>query len=357
LDTLKRSFCALLILTTLGYATRANAGPDNNVLGSQVETVINGAPLANLVFEYPEISFGNAACPKHVNLAGSTIGKCMIPVGGTTIPVEVISDPQGRFGFGIRISQIIVERARAESAFQSEIEAGSGLSGPARCPGAAVRIVAVMKTVSCTIRLRGRDIKGLLTAYQRERLDVSSPAELLQRLFLQPQYVRAGVIPKAVAEPIIRTHMLARDVRLRGMIGLVSCPGRVLDLRNGRHVSCSVSINGQPLSVIVSLPDTLDVETTKVIVFRDRVVDGLRSLLVRTYGMEPFTIDCGANGIALMEPGSSFACNITRPGQAMQQVSMTIDNPSGVPRLDDLSAFGIWSAPGEELDGAQSPHQ
>lgn len=126
-------------------------------------------------------------------------------------------------------------------------------------------------------------------------------------------------------------RQIAADLATRTSLPIpaVHCPAKVT-VKRGRTFTCTTSLDGQPLTLKVTLTNAQGAFTSQpleAVLLVSKAVKAMQDGIDRQTG-EKATVDCGQRTVLVAHPGDNFTCTATAKGQS-QAVTVTVRDLAG----------------------------
>ena len=292
---------------------------------------------------FPGIRVGSARCPPLVDLTGERSARCVVPIEGEELALDVTVSRSGH-GIDFNDDGALFVTRDAERTIGRELEEMYGEQFTVRCPGAAVRVLAPGARVSCAVEapdtLR-RELEVGVTGdrgavHFQELAGITTRAE---RILGAAGAQREGsvTIAGSALERYLRGSAAALDggeVGRRGLVGAAHCPPRLV-LHEGTHARCTVAAGGVTLPYDVHFEKGLGLRAD----FGDSVmvIGALRNFALRYFQRRrldahiPYQVDvnCGTAQVVVQQLGTTLTCRIIFGGETSYFAFRFLDADGG----------------------------
>lgn len=297
---------------------------------------VNGGDMARridaemgdvIVARFARVAVGAAQCAPVIDVTANRKGRCVLPVAGSELRVDIEQYGPNSPPVLTNADALFVT-PDAETALRAQLLERYGEPFDVHCPGPDVRLIAEEEpTVTCSVEApdvlrRGISVTVIGIQGDLHAEEIPSVPKRAERTFGTAVASRKdGSV--SVGGPAMERYIrdsAAADARGEvaglGLLGAVHCPGRIV-LHEGDRTTCTLWAGGLPLRYDVRFEKGLGlyVETDQGI----EPVAQIREYAARYFERPQYTggkplavrVDCGAQKVAFVEPGTSVSCTAT----------------------------------------------
>jgi hypothetical protein len=315
-----------LLLSACAYVGTTRHGL---VLGSALQTLIDVKIRGAMIASLPGAHVGKSSCPALLALNAQPAPLCSLQVDGQRYPIDVWWDADAR-GPKVNPGAVILQMNRIAEAAPAFL---SGL-GTIRCPGPALRVMAVGQKFSCPVvagRLAGTrvamkvvDASGRVWFYRPKNLPQTADDKALAALAIAHKRGRPTIADGPLFERWVAANMkkMAKvwhgpaygDVR-------VTCPPK-MNLSGDRVVYCMTYFDQYALRTRVWFDSTATyhAETIDFLydlsAVRTTAEDYYRKLLLANGIMQDVHVACRDRGMEVITPPAYRKCVLHSGGKS-----------------------------------------
>jgi hypothetical protein len=293
--------------------------------GPSVQRMIDKRLVPILKTQHPTLSFAPSNCPATINVANGSVEHCVLPIGGTSIPVRVAAGTATE-PFYVSFEGSVVDTQQLEQYNDNLLRADYEVKGTSVCPLPRVRLMKTGESVHCKVLGLGHEshfevkmLTGGKPWYSRPT-GVSNPAWSTNMLALH----RAG--RTTLLKGVTMARFIQSDVQsssklegVRPLPGRVECPA-MLDLSGKKHAMCYLKSPYGTVHYDVSIDDKSGWQEKPL----DGGFDGSRVSRMAAEDLNERLSEAGLNaqvtvacppGIHIFPVHSAFYCDMTVNGQ------------------------------------------
>lgn len=282
-----------------------------------------------LAARFPAARVGAARCPRLLDLTGGRRARCVIPIGGDELAIDVALRRDHR---GVRFDHVdaLFVAVDGEREIAADLEQRYGERFLVHCPGAAVRVLHEMTPVSCDVEAPDERRRDVMVQPYGDAGNLIAP-ELVGVTSRRARVLGAGVAAAregsvTVAGPALERYLTGSaaseahgEIGRRGLAGAAHCPPRVV-LHEGTHARCTVAVADVTLHYDVHFEKGLGLlinadHTVAVVAALHDVA--ARYVRRRSGARLPVDVNCGTVPVIAVEPGSTLRCVADSPGYDM----------------------------------------
>lgn len=341
-------FVALLVIAgvielSVWTSVRPYASP-SIAAGHEIARRIDSEVGDMIAARYPAVTVDAAECPRALDLTGDRTARCTIPVAGSAVRIDVMGSGLGGRKVHFQALDALVVMPDAQRDVADDLAQAYGETFDVRCPGPAVRVLALETPFICSIEAPDLVRRHLeIRAYQYDGVHVVfGPVGVTPRL---ERILGRDVTDQREGGVTVEGRALERyvlgsaafeargEVGRRRLLGPARCPRRVV-LKDLEHATCTVLVGGRPQRYDVRFDEGrgLVIDTQQAV----EVIPVLRDFATRYFersrhtGGQPLRaqIDCGTESVALVEPGTSLPCT-AQVGEKTFDFAVKVDDPQG----------------------------
>lgn len=293
--------------------------------------------------KFPGVRVEAAKCPLLVNLTGGRSARCVVPIEGEELAVDV-TVRSGGYGVDVTDADALFVTRDGERTIGRILEQMYGERFTVRCPGAAVRVLRRPSTISCAVEAPDTMRRELeVTVSDRGAVHVEELGGITTREW---RTLGAAVADKREGAVTVEGPALERylqgsaagldggEVGRSGLVGAAHCPPRLV-LHEGTHALCTVTVADATLRYDVHFEKGLGLRTdlgNSVAVIPPLREFALRYFQRRRAGAHVrnhVDVNCGTVPVIVEEPGSTLRCHADVDGEPFYFAFRFLDADGG----------------------------